>query len=355
MDDDQLGTCISAMGSQKVSLMQAFYFHEKEGLCMKISMVCRVLLTLAVIGNLVLSSPRQAKGSDGELNVMTINLLFSEVEDRDMRLDTIANFVNGSQEPIDLILLQEVVGGALSNTVNSALDLKDKLAAGGLDYNLSYRMANGLPGLLTVGNAILSLHEILFTVATTLPFESEEIFQGVEIPLKRKAMMSRINVPGFGKTNVYNTHLCAYCDPQERLEQTKVLMKFIQTVEMFTLGTNPIILGGDFNIVDALIGSEFAPEYDLIISKGFTDSYAATNECVNCCQVENSSATGCTFAVQGNPYAINLFSGESEESVRIDYIFVKDVSQVQSSEVVLNQDPLWVSDHSALLTKIGLP
>jgi maltose 6'-phosphate phosphatase len=206
-----------------------------------------------------------------------------------------------------------------------------------------------------VGNAILSLHEILFTVAATLPYESEEIFQGVEIPLKRKAMMSRINVPGSGKINVYNTHLCAYCDPQERLEQTKVLMKFIQTMEMFTWGTNPIILGGDFNIADELIWSEFAPEYDLIISNGFIDSYGAIHTCVNCCQVDYSSTTGCTFAVQGNPYAINLFTGEPEESVRIDYIFVKNVLQVLSSEVFLNQEPLWVSDHSALLTKILLP
>jgi maltose 6'-phosphate phosphatase len=318
-------------------------------------MGCRVLLTFVVIGCLALSSPRQSQSSNSFLNVMTINLLFSEVEDRNMRLKTIADFVRNFQEPIDLILLQEVVGGTVFNTVNSALDLKKKLAARGLNYNLSYRMANGLPGLLTVGNAILSRHEILFTVATTLPFESEEIFQGVEIPLKRKAMMSRINVPGFGKINVYNTHLCAYCDPQERLEQTKVLMKFIRTVETLIPGRNPIILGGDFNIVDELIWSDFAPEYDLIASNGFIDSYGAMHTCVNCCQVLNSSATGCTFAVEGNPYAINLFTGEPEESARIDYIFVKNILQVLSSEVVLNQEPLWVSDHSALLTKILLP
>jgi maltose 6'-phosphate phosphatase len=98
---------------------------------MKISMVCRVLLTLVVIGSLALPSPSRAEGSDSELNVMTINLLFSEVEDREERLDRIANFVNSYPEPIDLILLQEVVGGALSKTANSALDLKNKLAEKG--------------------------------------------------------------------------------------------------------------------------------------------------------------------------------------------------------------------------------
>jgi endonuclease/exonuclease/phosphatase family metal-dependent hydrolase len=67
--------------------------------------------------------------------------------------------------------------------------------------------------------------------------------------------------------------------------------------------------------------SGFAPEYDLIVS----------------------------------PYAFNLFTGEREESVRIDYIFVKNVSQVLGSQVFLNLEPFWASDHSALLTKIVLP
>jgi maltose 6'-phosphate phosphatase len=218
-------------------------------------------------------------------------------------------------------------------------------------------MANGLPGLLTVGNAILSLHEILFTVSATLPFESEEIFQSVEIPLKRKAMMSRIDVPGYGKINVYNTHLCAFCDPGERLEQTKALINFVKTVEWFIPGSNRIILGGDFNIPDVLIGSGFAPEYDLIVSNGFIDSYSAYNECAGnqCCDADYSAITGCTFAVEDNPYAFNLFTGEREESVRIDYIFVKNVSQVLGSQVFLNLEPFWASDHSALLTKILLP
>jgi maltose 6'-phosphate phosphatase len=335
-----------------------FCLHGEEGSSMRSKMARCLFLILVVAGSIVLSSPRQAKSDNGELDVMTVNLLFSEIRNRDARLDIIADFVVDSGESIDLILLQEVVGGTLSRTVNSALDLKHKLAARGLNYHLSYRMANGLPGLLTVGNAILSLHDIVFTVSATLPFESEEIFQGVEIPLKRKAMMSRIDVPGFGDINVYNTHLCAYCDPWERLEQTKALINFVRTVEWFIPGSNRIILGGDFNIPDALIGSGFAPEYDLIVSKGFTDSYSAFNTgCDNnrCCDMNKSAISGCTFAVDDNPYAFNLFTHKPEEPVRIDYIFLKNVSEILSSEVIFNFDPSWVSDHSAVLTKIALP
>jgi len=80
---------------------------------------------------------------------LTINLLFSEIQDRDSRLETIADYVKGYAEPIDIILLQEVVGARLSGTFNSALDLKNKLAQGqdGIPYNLTHRLANGLPGL----------------------------------------------------------------------------------------------------------------------------------------------------------------------------------------------------------------
>ena len=325
---------------------------------MRSKMARCLFLILVVAVSISLFPPRQAQCDGTELNVMTVNLLFSEMNNRDARLNIIAESVKGSSEPIDLILLQEVVGGALSGTINSALDLKNKLAAAGLNYKLSYRMANGLPGLLTVGNGILSLHDIVFTVAATLPFESEEIFEGVEIPLKRKAMMSRIDVPGYGKINVYNTHLCAYCDPWERLEQTRELMNFVRIVEWLIPGRNPIILGGDFNIRDEDIGTVFAPEYDLIIRKGFIDSYAAYNECVDnrCCDPESSATTGCTYAVVGNPYAFNLFTGEPEDTVRIDYIFLKNVSEIISSEVIFNPDPSWwVSDHSAVLTKIALP
>jgi len=144
------------------------------------------------------------------LNVLTINLLFSEIEDREIRLETIADFIEdqqGEEEPVDIILLQEVVGGPLSGTINSALDLKNLLAERGMEYNLRYRLANGIPGIFTVGNAILSRCRILFTLSRTLPIVTEEPLKGFEIPLRRKVMMSRTKIPGFGKINVYNTHL----------------------------------------------------------------------------------------------------------------------------------------------------
>ncbi|MBW2093168.1 MAG: hypothetical protein JRI34_13735 [Deltaproteobacteria bacterium] len=170
----------------------------------KYKIVAKLLFLLVLTAVFIFGAPLKAHSQKVYLNVLTINLLFSEIEDRDERLDTIARFVADYWEPIDLILLQEVVGGRLAGTINSALDLTSKLAAKGVSYQLSYRMANGIPRILTVGNAVLSRHPILFTISSTLPFVSEEIFEGIEIPLKRKIMMSRIKIPNFGKINVYN-------------------------------------------------------------------------------------------------------------------------------------------------------
>lgn len=300
------------------------------------------------------------------LNVLTINLLFSEIEDREIRLARIVDFIKNQEknaDPVDIILLQEVVGGPLSGTMNSALDLKNLLAIEGMEYNLRYRLANGIPGILTVGNTILSRCKIIFTISKTLPFVTEEPFNGFEIPLRRKVMMSRIKIPGFGKINVYNTHLCAFCDPEERFGQTEVLLDFIETVEKFIWGKNPIILGGDFNTDLEVEVPDELDAYKLITEDcEFIDTYALVGICQidttdlapSCCK--DYGHPGCTYAVlPENKYAINPFTGDPGDPMRIDYIFIKGGHIVtKESTVVFNTDSNWVSDHSGVLTKIGL-
>ena len=62
-----------------------------------------------------------------QISVLTISLLFSEVMDRDLRLSRIADFVLEQErlgKPVDVILLQEVIGGVFVKTVSSSIDLK---------------------------------------------------------------------------------------------------------------------------------------------------------------------------------------------------------------------------------------
>ena len=127
-----------------------------------------LVLSIFLMPGLSFSWSSQAKCDDianrGYLNVLTINLLFSEFKDRESRLETIAEFIaekSRDQDPIDVILLQEVVGGSFAGTLNSGLDLKNLLAARKLYYNFSFKLANGVPGVLSVGNGILSRCEIL--------------------------------------------------------------------------------------------------------------------------------------------------------------------------------------------------
>ena len=98
--------------------------------------------------------------------------------------------------------------------------------------------------------------------------------------------------------------------------------------------------------------------YQLITQNlGFVDTYSYSHSnCKSCCS-SGEGFVGCTFAVSGNPYAFDLFTHLPETPPeRIDYIFTKGFSQNQfGSSVIFNEDPNWVSDHSAVLTRIGLP
>ena len=92
----------------------------------------------------------------GFLRVLTLNLLFSELEQRDRRLDRIADFIDRAtqdKQEVHLILLQEVAGGLLAGTQDSSQDLHDKLAERGESYELRSRYETGVPGILVVKNA----------------------------------------------------------------------------------------------------------------------------------------------------------------------------------------------------------
>ena len=284
------------------------------------------------------------------LNILSINLLFSEIKTRDQRLEAIAEFA--AKTPVDIILLQEVTGGTLVHTANSALDLQGKLRARAGDYDLNTAFEVGVPGLLVVANAVLSRCEIDFKITKRLPRATELNFQGRDIKLPRNVMMTRINIPDSGKMNIYNTHLCAKCTADQLSAQLDVLLPFIDEVEAFFPRDNPVILGGDFNIdrfrVDPF---EERPFYDRVIDAGFTDAYAQNRPLENLCAVAEQADIHCTVGVS------TLDEGDTAR--RIDYIFVKMVKGVRESRVVFNAliDPNQptVSDHAGVFISVALP
>jgi maltose 6'-phosphate phosphatase len=221
--------------------------------------------------------------------------------------------------------------------------------------------------LFFTGNSILNRCKIKFSIVKRLSRESEiEIF-GRVIKLPRNVQMARIKVPGFGKLNAYNTHLCAGCSIDERDEQLGELFDFLDLIENFIPGTDPILLAGDFNI-DIFKDKgqdDFGPEkealYEDITDRGFVDAYAEVfgdpslpGTLLGLCRNEDDGDVHCTVGITAFD---ELDPGNAS---RIDYVFRWGFGSATAAEVFFNPtvdnnepDEL-VADHSAAYIEIPL-
>lgn len=302
-----------------------------------------------------LSVPKAAaqnseSSTSDSIQVLSINLLFSEIDDRNKRLKRIADYV--AENDVDVVLLQEVVRGDLVNTDNSALDLRDYIfERHQLTYNARTETEQILSNWLRVGNGILSRHDIEASHANELPNASEfEIFGVYELEIERNVMMLRLNVSGFGPVHIYNTHLCAGCEIAEREDQLNALLQFVDDIESDIAGENPVVVGGDFNIDRFKKNGVENFLYEKVLLEGFSDAYAAgaVDPLDELCNDEAFPDEHCTIGVSD--------LGDSNPA-RIDYIFTKGFSGVIESRVVFNTaisgDPT-VSDHSAVFVSLDL-
>ncbi len=329
------------------------------------------LLAALLLAAVPFSAARAAVCSDledrGYAQILTLNLLFSEVEQPDAPFRAIANFLDGLDDPVDFILLQEVVGGALVGTDNSAADLRAVLEqTTGEDYELRTVFEAGLPGVLANFNAILSRCDIRFHFARFLP-PSSEIFEvgDLSIPISRNVMMVRVKVPGFGRLNLYNTHLCAGdCTVPELADQAEAALDFVNDVERFFsfFRRRPHILGGDFN-QDNFRGSGtpgvFGPElfiYDnIVLGEGFQDTHAegVSPPLEDLCENEDAADEHCTVGVS---------TLDGNNARRIDYLFARGFGPVIDGRVIFNNEAPGgvgvgpgVSDHAGVLVRVNLP
>lgn len=292
----------------------------------------------------------------GHINVLTINLLFSEIDDRNDRLRAIARFA--AKNDVDIILLQEVVNGVLAKTENSARDLRDFLRVKhNLSYNIQSAFEIGLPGLLSVANAVLSRCEIPYSLVQRLPKTPELEFMGQVFEVSRNILLSRLTIPEFGKINVYNTHLCADCKEFERAEQIDVMLEFISNLEENTRENYPTVLGGDFNFDRFRNDGQQRFQYEKIVSASFIDAYAEYQ--ISASMGQESLDTLCED--EDNPDN-HCTTGVSElnglKSRRKDYIFAKGFSDASLSRVVFNTlvngNAPTVSDHAGVLVRLEL-
>ena len=295
------------------------------------------------------------------IKIMTINLLFSQVDDRNQNLTRIADYVAANQ--IDVLLLQEVVGGELVNTQNSADDLRVLLQD---RHNLRYfertAFETGIEDLFEVGNAILSRFFIESTHVYTLPWVTEEEFLGFEVKLPRNVIMTRLLIPGLPGTgeevDVFNTHLCARCRIDDRKDQLDEALDFIRFFQNNGDAPRPTFFGGDMNFDRFANKGDERFLYDEVIQEGFSDAYASyiiaasrgRETLETLCENEDNADEHCTVGVSD-------LNGPNAR--RIDYIFSRGFGLPVQSQVVFNPNapngvPPTVSDHAAVVVHFPL-
>ncbi|HRY25372.1 MAG: endonuclease/exonuclease/phosphatase family protein [Geminicoccaceae bacterium] len=283
----------------------------------------------------------------GSLRVLTLNLHFSAIRERPRRLETISDFI--AAEGVDVALLQEAVGGVLSGSRNSARDLRDALSdRHGLAFDLRTAVEDGVPGVLTVANAILSRCAVLEARTAALPEIAELEVLGHRFRLGRNVVMARLLVPKIGEISVYNTHLCARCTADQRRRQLVEALAFIGANEEG--GGRPVIFGGDLNL--DLHGADDAERalYGLMAEAGLRDAASAVTGAVGqlCAQPARPDAY-CTVGVA---------EPTRPHSKRIDYLFARDFGGILAYRTVFNPrlDPTQtaVSNHAGVMVELDL-
>jgi maltose 6'-phosphate phosphatase len=302
-------------------------------------------------------------------------MLFSEYPDRDRRLADIARFI--ATNKIHVVALQEVVGGELDSILaalfdgspvdgNTAEELKKVLKnSHGQNYNLATAESNGVSGVLSVYNAVLSRCRITTTKVKALPKAPELEIGFLEIELGRSALMTRLRVPGFGFVNLYDTHLCGSCGAAKHLEQTKAALGFINSTQK-SLSSGQVLFAGDFNINVSRIPTDrtkLPAPYRLITNRtnGFVDSYARYSRTALASRLfclPGRVERGCTYGVSSISDPVDP---DDNAKQRIDFIFGKGPLVIKESKVFFNPKAKdratgkSVSDHSGLVTRYGLP
>jgi endonuclease/exonuclease/phosphatase family metal-dependent hydrolase len=274
------------------------------------------------------------------VKILTLNVMQSASESRESRFQRIVDFLVTS--PVHLLALQELSGGPYDTppTQDSGADLAGMLATAGLQYGY-YTEANwGYPPYLVFKVGILPRYTMIATAATSTGTPTD----GWVFAERKNVVMAAVNIPGFGKVNLYSVHI--YSPSEEGIEpQIDNLMEFVDLTDE----QNPAfasLVAGDMNFSI----NDIPSAYQKFINNGFIDSYAAANgfaDPQNCCSQANT--TGCTFGVPGNPFAT------SESPSRIDFIFVRGRGiRVKQSKVIFNGvNADFVSDHCAVLTEIS--
>ncbi len=206
--------------------------------------------------------------------------------------------------------------------------------------------------LLTSGLSTFSAYEIVASDFKPFHYSSH-----ADALAQKGVSFSRLNIPGVGLIDVYNTHFQAMKDKADgaaekallkatswiipgfdmprdeiRAHNAQILLDLIKEKDQ----GNPILVLGDFNTHDQ------QPVYDLLIKAGLKDSFHEVNP----------TNPGYTSDGKTNPYKTN-----PENRKRVDYVFYRPGKETEvkvlSSKLAFDQavEGLFVSDHYGVHTR----
>ncbi len=148
------------------------------------------------------------------VKILTLNVMQRASESRTSRFQRIVNFL--ATEPVQLLALQELSGGSADSPVtqDSGADLADMLAAAGLQYGYYTEDNWGYPPYLVFKVGVLPRYRMLVLAAASTGTPTD----GTPFPERKNVVMGGMEIPGFGRVNLYSVHIYA---PRRKPPQPK--------------------------------------------------------------------------------------------------------------------------------------
>ena len=170
---------------------------------------------------------QQPQESQTIIKILTLNIMQNASEPRVSRFQRIVDFL--VTEPVNLLALQELSGGQNDTppTRDSGADLANMLAAADLHYGY-YTEANWgyPPNYLVFKVGVLPRYRMPITAATSIGTPTD----GWPFPERKNVVMCGVEVPGFGRVNLYSVHV--YSPSTEGVTtQIDNLMQFVNLVD----------------------------------------------------------------------------------------------------------------------------
>ena len=237
---------------------------------------------------------------DKQLKLLSLNLAFWAVSGRDQRLERLAERI--ASEEVDLVLLQEVAGGLLMFSDDTAQNLQYALRRHGVFMQRRTDFAHKAGRLVQVGNAILSRCPIEKTYRKRLPPILELKVLGLSFEVGRSVLSIDL-------ASLWTHMACGHHPSLRRLHR---LNKGLYSYRLYWMRSSSCWQATSI-LIDFRNHEVERPLYEALASAGYIDAIASIRGTLDLCTAPTTPAADCTTGVT------NL-NGPSTR--RVDYVWI---------------------------------